>query len=88
MQAELKRNLLIRTGSGPDRHRELDGLEVEKQRRQWIRCQIGGSGFGIEEHLIVERMFLDAQLTVVEQIVRNIEEIIDPGFGKLAYLGC
>ena len=33
-------------------------------------------------------MFLDAQLPVVEQIVRNLTEIINPGLGKLAYLGC
>ena len=87
VQTELKGNLLIWPRSRPDWYRKLNGFEVKKLDRQWIGGQISSRTRSIKVGLVVERMRFDTPLSLIEQIIRNIAEIIDPGFSQLAHLG-
>ena len=50
-----------------------------------MSCESGGSGLGVKENGIRERMCLNAQLLRVEQFAWNIAQIIDYFFRYFEY---
>ena len=73
--AKLKGNVLIRTGTFPDRHCKADCLKVEEISGQGVSGEICRRSRGIEVSTCIERVCFYAQLRFVEEFVRHITQV-------------
>lgn len=75
MHAELERDHLERTGVRPDRRREGDRLEIDEAGRRRVGRELSCGAFGIDIDPAGEGIALDAQVGVVQELVRHLAHV-------------